>query len=154
MKKHIIPLIAALSLFSAPGADAMRGEEIQVNVIVCGKTVEFEDQKPVIINGRALLPIRGAMEALGKDVSWDDGARRAVISDSSTAVSLSIGGNIMNITKADGSEEEIMLDTAPIILNNRTCLPIRAVAEAFGASVGWDDTTKTVSITLTEDLDD
>lgn len=146
MKKYIIPLIAALSLSSAPCAEAMHGEEIQINVIACGKTIEFEDQKPVIINGRTLLPVRGVMEALGKTVSWDSDSKCAAITDSVTTVSLGIGDNIMKISREDGSEEEISLDVAPIILNDRTCLPIRAVAEAFGAGVDWDDTTKTVSI--------
>lgn len=146
MKKYIIPLIAALSLSSAPCADAMRGDEIQINVIAHGKAIEFEDQKPVIINGRTLIPVRGAMEALGKAVSWDNDASRAVITDGIITVSLGIGDNIMTITKEYGVEVDVPLDTAPIILNNRTCLPIRAVAEAFGAEVSWDDTTKTVSI--------
>lgn len=38
------------------------------------------------------------------------------------------------------------LDAAPEIINNRTMLPIRAVAEAVGATVGWVQETATVVI--------
>ena len=38
------------------------------------------------------------------------------------------------------------LDAAPIIRNSRTMLPVRFVAENLGATVGWDDATKTVTI--------
>ena len=38
-------------------------------------------------------------------------------------------------------------DAAPIIRNGRTMLPARLVAEALGATVGWDAATKTVIIT-------
>lgn len=37
-------------------------------------------------------------------------------------------------------------DVAPEIVNNRTMLPIRVIAEALGATVGWDEATQTVTI--------
>lgn len=39
----------------------------------------------------------------------------------------------------------IDFDTPPRIINDRTMVPVRAVFEAFGASVSWDDITKTVT---------
>ncbi|MDY3617839.1 copper amine oxidase N-terminal domain-containing protein [Agathobaculum sp.] len=38
------------------------------------------------------------------------------------------------------------IDTAPVIQNGRTYLPIRAVAEMYGYSVSWDGKTNTVII--------
>jgi len=40
------------------------------------------------------------------------------------------------------------LDSPPVIKNNRTLLPIRAVVEALGGTVGWDATERKVTITL------
>jgi hypothetical protein len=40
------------------------------------------------------------------------------------------------------------LDSPPIIKNNRTLLPIRAVVEALGGTVGWDASTKKVTVSL------
>jgi len=33
----------------------------------------------------------------------------------------------------------VILDSVPIVRNDRTLLPIRFVAEALGAQVGWDE---------------
>ncbi len=41
--------------------------------------------------------------------------------------------------------EEIMFDVPPKIENGRTLVPMRAIFEALGAEVLWDDTTKTVT---------
>lgn len=40
-------------------------------------------------------------------------------------------------------------DEQPQIVNNRTLVPIRAIAEAMGASVQWDEQQQTVRLTLT-----
>jgi len=38
------------------------------------------------------------------------------------------------------------MEVAPEIINARTFVPVRFIAEAFGANVGWDPATKTVTI--------
>jgi hypothetical protein len=40
------------------------------------------------------------------------------------------------------------LDSPPIIKNNRTLLPIRAVVEALGGTVGWDAMERRVTVSL------
>ena len=42
--------------------------------------------------------------------------------------------------------KEIICDVAPIIQNDRTLVPVRAVFEAFGAECSWNDSAKSVSI--------
>jgi hypothetical protein len=41
----------------------------------------------------------------------------------------------------------VSLEAAPIILNSRTLLPIRAVVEATGGTITWDASTQKVTIT-------
>lgn len=45
------------------------------------------------------------------------------------------------------------LDTTPVIINDRTMLPIRFIAEGFGFDVEWEQTTQTVTLSgsVTED---
>lgn len=38
------------------------------------------------------------------------------------------------------------MDVAPIIVNSRTMLPVRYVAEALGAEIGWDGATSTATL--------
>ncbi|MBQ6893818.1 MAG: copper amine oxidase N-terminal domain-containing protein, partial [Clostridia bacterium] len=58
-----------------------------------------------------------------------------------TVVKMTIGQNIGYI-----NGEAKTLDAAPIIRESRTMLPVRFVAEAFGAEIGWDGTTSTATV--------
>ena len=55
---------------------------------------------------------------------------------------MTIGSSTM---QKDG--KDITLDVPAQLINDRTLVPARAVAEAFGCDVDWDDTTKTITIT-------
>lgn len=46
--------------------------------------------------------------------------------------------------------EPVFFDQPPIILDGRTLVPVRAVVEKLGATVEWDDTTKTVYVKTSE----
>ena len=111
----------------------------------------FPDQTPVIQNDRVLIPIRALMETLEKEVLWDGAQRQATIRDETTTVILTIGSDRFQKTVTnplDGTvrSEWIALDAPPEIIGDRTCLPVRAVVEAFGAAVIWDADTATILI--------
>jgi len=44
------------------------------------------------------------------------------------------------------NSSNVKLDVPAQIIGDRTMVPVRAVAEAFGVKVDWDDSTKTVLI--------
>jgi|GEM_PF-3501874 len=46
------------------------------------------------------------------------------------------------------NNEQIFFDQPPIIVNERTMVPIRAISEAFDAEVTWDGDTRAIGITL------
>ena len=58
-------------------------------------------------------------------------------------VVMSIGSNEIVINDAKAA-----IDAAPIVENNRTFVPFRALAEAFGAEVAWDEATQAVTAEL------
>lgn len=89
---------------------------------------------PFVVNGRTLLPIRFVSEALGAKVNWNDSTRTVTVVKGSDTIELVIGSNIM---KKNGSE--IQIDVPAAIYYDRTMLPLRAVAEALGKKVFWDD---------------
>ena len=62
--------------------------------------------------------------------------------ETKTVVKLTIGSAVGYV-----GEEAKTLDAAPVIKNDRTMLPVRFVAEAFGAVVAWDGETSTATIT-------
>jgi len=65
-----------------------------------------------------------------------------IVSDNLTRVRLSIGNESYTVNGV-----QMKNDVAPIIENDRTLMPVRAIAEALGATVGWDGATQTVTIT-------
>lgn len=117
--------------------------EKEVFVVVDGNTLTGLDVPAVIIDSRTLVPLRAIFEAMGAQVSWngstqmitavfDDGDVVAMCIDNKAGL---VNGNAFN------------MDVAPKIINDRTMVPVRAIAEAVGANVQWDDSTRTVNIT-------
>ncbi len=129
---------------------SVNAEDITIN-IDGNYILPFPDQKPVVKNDRVLIPIRPLMETLEKTVEWDEDKRQTTISDETTTVRLTAGSGVMEKTVTnpiDGTvkTEEVTLDAPPEIIGERTCLPVRAVVEAFGAAVIWEAETSTVLI--------
>lgn len=111
-----------------------------VNVNLDGEVLLF-DQYPVIIGGRTLVPMRKIFEKLGADVSWNDTAKTAESKKDGTTVKIQIDNDEMLI---NGKAKK--LDVSAQLINGRTLVPARAVAEAFGCDVSWDEKTQVVSI--------
>ena len=79
---------------------------------------------------------------MGVQVEWSAEDQSVTATRGTDAAYFTVGST--ELMTADGTVE---LDVAPEIINDRTMIPLRAVAEAFGAEVAWDDATKTVTIT-------
>ena len=90
---------------------------------------------------RTLVPIRSIVEAFGGDVFWEENTRTVQLQMEKNTIKLSIDNK-----NAYLNNKKQTLDVAPVILNERTMLPIRFIAEGFHLGVGWDDETKTVFI--------
>lgn len=119
-----------------------------IRVDVNGKLVEFSQETgyPFLDeNKRTQVPLRAAMEAFGCQVSWDDGKSIAIVEKNGVKVQVPVGQNYI---KKDNLE--IFTDTKALLKNNRVYLPIRAVVEAFGADVQWNQGTETVIITSSD----
>ncbi len=104
------------------------------------------DAAPYIKDDRTYVPVRYLAYALGLDdsnISWDNESRTAILYDGQTRVELTIGVSQIIINGTASS-----IDVAPEISNDRTMLPARFVAEAFGAEVGWDSDTRSVNVWL------
>lgn len=104
------------------------------------------DSPPIIKNSRTLLPIRAVVEALGGTVGWDATERKVTVSLGSTTIELWIGKNIAKVNSVDTPIDATNSKVVPEIINSRTMLPLRFVAENLGATVNWDGTTQTITI--------
>ncbi len=104
----------------------VKGEEKRIdpdNVAV----MPFEE------DDRTFLPVRFLAEALGAQVDWDEGSQTATVKKGSDTVEVTIGSNQI---RRNGKVQAI--DAPARTRDNRTFLPVRAIAEALGQKVTWD----------------
>ena len=138
--KKIIPII--LLLTAVMSTSTALAEE-NITVMLNGQAMDF-DVAPIIQNDRVLVPMRAIFEELHCSVDYTDIDGRQIITaklNENNSIGLVIGSDEMQI-----HNQKIKLDTAPIIVNDRTLVPLRAVSEAFDYDVNWDEDTKTVTI--------
>lgn len=114
-------------------------------LVVDGHTVKTEEMPPVILNGRTMVPAREFFEQLGASVSWDNDSQRVIIEYNGEKIILKINSRTVYIGSNSASISSS--DPAPKIINNKTMIPVRFVAEEFGFDVQWVNETRTVSIT-------
>lgn len=117
---------------------ALASEEIKV--MVDGEYIEF-DVQPQMINDRTMVPLRAIFEVMGATVEWDDATETVTAVKDDIEVVASIGSTVMYV---DGYERT--MDIAPMMINDRTLVPVRFVAEAFDCEVYWNEDINTVCI--------
>lgn len=139
MKRISILILAAF--FSVFGVLTAYAAENEVEVVLDGQRVDCEKygQPAVIVEDRTMVPLRAIFEALGASVEWDEKTYTVTSVLGETSISLTVGSN--ELLK---NGETILLDVPARIMNERTVVPVRAVSEAFGIKVRWNETAGTV----------
>lgn len=113
-------------------------------VYVNGITVKME-VAPFIKDGRTFVPIRYIAEPFGAQVIWNGNERKVTLIHKKF-IELWIGNPQAMIDGTPIYIDPANTSVAPFIMDGRTLLPLRFVAEAFGATVSWDPATKKVTI--------
>ena len=112
------------------------------NIYTVNGLTKVMDVAPYIKNDRTYVPYRYLALALGvaeDDIVWDAAAQKVTVTKGENTVEAVIGSTTLTV---NGSA--VTMDVAPEITNDRTMLPARYLAEALGATVGWDPATRTV----------
>lgn len=134
--KKIISMALVVLMLACVNVSA----ENPITVEVDYYPVQF-DAEPVNIEGRVLVPVRHIFEAMGAEVNWNAETKTVTSKLDNTTVVMTIADNAMRI-----NGEKITLDVAPQIIGDRTMVPARAAAEAFGGRVRWIGTENKVEI--------
>lgn len=157
MKKFLI-MLSALAIAAVP---TLAAAEVQPEIKVDGRTVMFrEEQPPIIQNDRLYVPVRRVLETMGAKVTWDGDARQVTVKSADNVTILILTIDDTEITKfqytsvLSADKSTITSDVAPIIINERTMLPIRVIAEELGATVDWDGETMLTQITTKQAKND
>jgi len=128
MRKFLSIALVIAALLSAIPFTAHAADTPTVKVD--GSLIDFPDQQPVIRNGRTLVPVRFIAEALGYDVKWNGSTNSAIIDNGKIVMTI-------DSTAAEINGKSVTLDTAPTLLNDRTMVPLRIIAETLNCTVDW-----------------
>lgn len=127
--------VAAAALCLWVQASAQITIQADTNVV----TTEFA---PFIENDRTYVAVRTLCDILdADDVVWNEAERSVSLSVNGLQMVLTIGSDRVSV-----GDDILITSAVPIIRNDRTYLPIRFIAETFGAQVYWDGATRTVFI--------
>lgn len=108
--------------------------------VVNEETIEL-DAAPFIFKGRTMVPLRFIGEKLYAKVSYDPATKTATFTRGNTVVIVKIGSPTANV---DG--KEVKFDPPATIKDGRTFVPVRFIADAFGAKTTWEPQTKQIGI--------
>lgn len=139
------------------GATTVYGEQVKMDLFYNGKhhayaakevKIEFDgkamvpkDMPAVIIDGRTMLPMRQIAQELGCEVNWNEAAKQIYVMRGSDII-------VFTVDSKTGYEngKEFTMDVPATIVNDRTMLPVRALADALHLNIKWDDPNRIVSI--------
>ena len=142
---------AAFAFSDEPSADQAPAQDYatieifidNVTARVNGTNVAL-DQPATVLNGRTVVPARFIAENLGASVGWDELSNKVTITWGGTTLEIFIDNPTARVNGTN-----VALDQPATVLNGRTVVPARFVAENLGATVGWDELENKVTITGT-----
>jgi len=140
MKKICTLFLAALLFVPLMLQPATAQAAKAITIYVDGVQLKT-DQPPVMIQGRAMLPLRAIFEALDARVYWDQKSQTVTGIKGDTTVVLKIKSKVATI-----NDQKVTLDVPAQILRGRTLVPVRFVSEALGQDVDWNSRDQIVNI--------
>ncbi|WP_314588040.1 stalk domain-containing protein [Paenibacillus terrigena] len=148
MKKNkytLLLLLTASLLYSAQTHAAAAPQEQAttkaVSIYMDGRQLQPETP-PVVINGSALVPMRGLFEVQGAKLSWDNASKTVTATKGNTTLTYRIGDQTANL-----NGQTLHISVPGQITNGYTLVPLRFISETLGSTVKWDPSTKSVWIT-------
>lgn len=138
MLKKIAILLFSFVAISSVNAYCDQDITVKLNDSV----VEFTSKKPVVVNNRTLIPLRGLFENMGYNIEWEPNTKAAILTNNENTILIRNEANYIVVNDVQKST-----DVPAQIIDGSMMIPLRAVTDATGAGIAWDANTKTVSIT-------
>ena len=141
IKRLSLSLIAFFILMGALYCNYADASD-KITVFIDNKKVSFPDAQPMIVSDRVLVPARFISENLGASVQWNPEENKVIIHHldemkNNLDIEMTIGNSEVNILDYRLRYTKT-LDVPPMIINDRTMVPLRFISEAFNCKVSWD----------------
>jgi Copper amine oxidase N-terminal domain. len=143
VRKLIFSVLIVLICIPFGTVSAVAAPITSVTFNVDGRNITFDESTgyPFINDqGFAMMPLKASLSSIGCSVAWDEYSRSVITSKGLTEVVIPVGKSEIVV-----NQKTIPINTAAVIRDGRTFLPLRAVFEAYKYQVSWDAATKTVS---------
>ncbi|MBQ7265358.1 MAG: copper amine oxidase N-terminal domain-containing protein [Firmicutes bacterium] len=123
-------------------AVAAYAEVIPVYLNNTAITFDPNDAQPQIIDNRTYVPIRATCNALGLGIDWNSKTETLTLNRAGIVITHKMRSKVVTVNGVDQP-----FDTPSINRQNRILMPIRMLAESIGATVEWNNQTRSVHIT-------
>ncbi|MGN0135509.1 PepSY domain-containing protein [Anaerotignum sp.] len=177
MKKKWIAMGTTLVMVTALAMPAMAASSFKeekavlrpdFTIVIDGEEMNFKRADgsaayALVYEDSTYLPLRAIGEALGRNVNWDEQTKTITLEGERTTKDSSnkyIEGETKNVwvqvrndftIVIDGKEQTFKTSAGkriyPLLYDGSTYLPLRAIGQIMGKDVGWDNSTKTVTLT-------
>ena len=137
----ILLILAVVSIIPLSVYANAQNDTRPVFVNIDGRFVDFQDQRPIVVEDTILVPVRGVFEHMGFEIQWDPINRMARLERDDVTIVIPADMNAFVVNNAVVTPE-----VPQQIVGERLMLPLRAVAEAAGGVVTWDDTNRVARI--------
>lgn len=126
----------------------------EISVFVNDSKIQF-DVNPQIISDRTMIPFRYVANAFNATVDYNEVNGEKIVTASVDGMTMYMTiGKTEVFVEENGQKSQIVSDVAPVIVDSRTLVPVRLVAETFGCAVGWNGDMKQVIIVTPDKIID
>lgn len=149
MKKIVAFVLLMVLLLSSIGVNAAqiyydnKWHTYEGNIFslkVNGETLNCE-VPPIVFDGYSVVPARDVFEFLGAKVEWVAETQKVIVKYEGTTIEVFIDKK----TVRENGKTAIM-PISPKLINGKTMIPVRYIAEALGFDVDFDSNTDTIII--------
>lgn len=122
-----------------------------VSVLIDGEPMDIVDEEqnielpPYIHNDRTVIPVRNVITTFGisnDQIAWIPETRSVeIVTNRGDVIIMQIDNRDIQF-----NDKVLKTDVAPLIIDNRTYLPLSALSTLFEMPIGWDGETRTVTL--------
>lgn len=112
-----------------------------VYLYINGKKNDNLSMPPIILNNSTLVPAREVFEPLGAEIKWDNDKKEMTVIYKSYNIVIKTD----SMSAMVNGEETSLVSPAKII-NGKTMIPARFIAQSIGMTVEWSKDTRIVNI--------
>lgn len=132
----VLSFVMMVKNFGAPSH-----ENIPLSIVLNDEKAELSPE-PLIIDERAMVPVRAFGDYIGASVEWDSEADKLIIDMDGKEIVIASN---RKVAKVNG--EDVVLSTVPVEVSGTVYAPVTVFADTFGYEVEFEHDTKTVTMT-------